>query len=39
VVDRGHELTREECPNDLTDLIGRDDAGDAEAVRELRRDG
>ena len=37
-MDRRHELTREECPDDLTDLVGGDDAGDSQPVGELGGD-
>ena len=39
VVHGGHELMREECPHDLTDLVGGDHARDAEPAGELGRDG
>ena len=39
VVDRRHELGREEGAHDLADRVGADDAGDAQPVRELRRQG
>ena len=39
VVDRGHELLREERPHRLADEVGRGDARDPEPVRDLGRDG